>query len=130
MISYSLVLMPYSANDLADDQLITINRYLISNVCLTVTKREWLETWHREGWRPVDVYAVSNEKIFSEGDLIWSKIFGISNYSKGMPIYSLKKVVLRPTDLKKFSASKLSSLLDMGDTLSLAELRKNKLVLK
>jgi hypothetical protein len=128
MISYSIALLPYSANELADDQLITISRYLIANACITVTKLEWLDIWHKEGWRPVDVYVVSNEKIFSEGDLVWTKAFGILNYSKGMPIHSIKKVILQPTSLKKISANRLSSLLDMGDTLSVAELRKIKLV--
>lgn len=128
MIAYSIALLPYSANELADDQLITISRYLIANVYVTVTKREWFATWHREGWRPVEVYVVSNEKIFSEGDLVWNKAFGILNYNKGMPIHSIKKVVLQPTNLKKISANRLSSLLDMGDTLSVAELRKIKLV--
>lgn len=127
MIQYSIIVNPYSASDVLDDQLIMINRYLISNVCLSVTKREWASTWYLEGWRPVEPYCVSNEKSFNDGDPIWSKIFGISNYVKGMPVNSLRKIILRPSELKKFSANKLSELLDRGETLSLIELRKSAL---
>jgi len=122
MIKYSLVVNPYSANNLPADSIILINRFSVSNICLLVKKDDWYNSWHREGWRPVEVYLVSNESDFIVGDLVWCKLLGISNYSLGPPKWIFKKVIIGPGDLPKMSAKRISALLKMGETLSLKQL--------
>lgn len=127
MTQYSVVVNPYSATEIKPAQTILINRYLISNVCLAVTKEEWERTWFLEGWRPVEAYIASNEKTFRDGDLVWCSIFGICSFIKGMPTRSLRKIILRPSEIGKISAARLSSLLALGETLSQMEFQKLKL---
>lgn len=124
MIKYSLAVNPYSVNNLAADSAILINRFLVSNICLLVKKEDWENSWYREGWRPVEVYGVSNESDFITGDLVWCKALGISNYAPGPPKWIFKKVVMRPGDLPKMSADRISALLGMGESLSLEQLQK------
>lgn len=122
MIKYSLVLSPYKAEDLSSEDLIIINRFLLSNECKLVTKSEWEAKWHHLGWRPVSVYGASNE-IPSSGDQVWSKAMAISNYRVGEPIHIFKRIVKQPAELTSLTIDKLNELIGRED-LTADELRK------
>jgi hypothetical protein len=114
MIRYSLVLSPYNAEELSDNESITINRFLLSNECKQVTKAEWKASWYHLGWRPVAVYAASSE-IPEPGDQVWSKAMAISNYHKGEPIHLFKKIVTQPSELTNLSIERLNKLIGRED---------------
>lgn len=122
MIKYSLVLSPYKAEDLSSEDLIIINRFLLSNECKLVTKSEWEAKWNHLGWRPVSVYGASNE-IPSAGDQVWSKAMAISNYRVGEPIHIFKRIVNQPAELTSLTIDKLNELIGRED-LTAEELRK------
>jgi hypothetical protein len=128
MIKYSVVVTPYSAANFNPNERITINRYLISNVCLSVTKQEWETRWYLEGWRPVEAYGASNEQDFTIGDLIWCKLFGVVNFTTSMPKKLVRKIIFKPSDFGKLTAARLTELLELGESISLAELQKLQLV--
>lgn len=126
VIQYSIIVSPYSANLLKPDQLIIINKCLISNACLEVKKGDWENSWNSDGWRPVEMYAISTETDFEAGDLVWSRAFGVLNYTAGTPKRLVRKVVMRPFEFGKINAQKLTQLLELGESLSLADLQKLK----
>ncbi len=124
MTKYSLGVNPYSLGFQPADSQILINRFLISNQCIEVTRKEWEETWYRDGWRPVEIYGLSSETDFEVGDLVWSRALGISNYREGEPRWVFKKVIMRPSDFPKMTAERITKLLALGETLELNQLLK------